>query len=132
MCRDTLSVAADGRLHDCDFNQMLELPLAAGAPQAPRTIAEAAGVSVQAVSLALRKHPTVGSGTRARIEALARQLGYTPDPQLTKLMQHLRAGRGKRFTASVCALTTRPPRASTRGVCRRFINGIRHIAGISG
>jgi radical SAM/Cys-rich protein len=29
MCRDTLSVAADGRLHDCDFNQMLELPLAA-------------------------------------------------------------------------------------------------------
>jgi len=31
MCRDTLSVAADGRLFDCDFNQMLELPLA-GAP----------------------------------------------------------------------------------------------------
>jgi hypothetical protein len=28
MCRDTLSVAADGRLHDCDFNQMLDLPLA--------------------------------------------------------------------------------------------------------
>ena len=27
MCRDTLSVGADGRLFDCDFNQMLELPL---------------------------------------------------------------------------------------------------------
>jgi hypothetical protein len=27
MCRDTLSVAANGRLYDCDFNQMLELPL---------------------------------------------------------------------------------------------------------
>jgi radical SAM/Cys-rich protein len=27
MCRDTLSVSADGRLFDCDFNQMLELPL---------------------------------------------------------------------------------------------------------
>lgn len=27
MCRDTLSVAADGSLHDCDFNQMLGLPL---------------------------------------------------------------------------------------------------------
>jgi len=36
MCRDTVSVAADGRLYDCDFNQMLELPMAAG----PRTIAE--------------------------------------------------------------------------------------------
>lgn len=31
MCRDTLSVAADGRLYDCDFNQMLELPLAGDA-----------------------------------------------------------------------------------------------------
>jgi hypothetical protein len=25
MCRDTLSVGWDGRLYDCDFNQMLEL-----------------------------------------------------------------------------------------------------------
>ncbi len=29
MCRDTVSVSWDGRLYDCDFNQMLELPLAA-------------------------------------------------------------------------------------------------------
>jgi radical SAM/Cys-rich protein len=36
MCRDTVSVAADGRLHDCDFNQMLELPLGAG----PRSLAD--------------------------------------------------------------------------------------------
>lgn len=28
MCRTTLSVGWDGRLHDCDFNQMLELGLA--------------------------------------------------------------------------------------------------------
>ncbi len=27
MCRTTLSVAWDGQLHDCDFNQMLDLPL---------------------------------------------------------------------------------------------------------
>ena len=27
MCRDMLSVGWDGTLHDCDFNQMLELPL---------------------------------------------------------------------------------------------------------
>lgn len=31
MCRDTVSVGWDGRLYDCDFNQMLELPLAAPA-----------------------------------------------------------------------------------------------------
>jgi radical SAM/Cys-rich protein len=43
MCRDTVSVAPDGRLYDCDFNQMLELPMAAangGLPQRPRTIAD--------------------------------------------------------------------------------------------
>lgn len=33
MCRSTLSVAWDGTLHDCDFNQMLELPLAHGLPR---------------------------------------------------------------------------------------------------
>jgi radical SAM/Cys-rich protein len=32
MCRNTLSVGWDGRLFDCDFNQQLELPVAAGAP----------------------------------------------------------------------------------------------------
>ena len=34
MCRSLLSVGWDGRLYDCDFNQMLELPLGAG----PQTI----------------------------------------------------------------------------------------------
>jgi radical SAM/Cys-rich protein len=34
MCRSLVSVAWDGRLYDCDFNQMLEIPLGAG----PRTI----------------------------------------------------------------------------------------------
>ncbi len=31
MCRSLVSVSWDGQLHDCDFNQMLELPLHAGA-----------------------------------------------------------------------------------------------------
>ena len=33
MCRTTLSVDWTGRLHDCDFNQMLELGLESGLPQ---------------------------------------------------------------------------------------------------
>jgi radical SAM/Cys-rich protein len=28
MCRNTLSVSWDGTLHDCDFNQMLDIPVA--------------------------------------------------------------------------------------------------------
>jgi radical SAM/Cys-rich protein len=33
MCRTTLSVGWDGALYDCDFNQMLELPVEARAPR---------------------------------------------------------------------------------------------------
>ena len=33
MCLDTLSVGWDGALYDCDFNQQLELPCSASAPQ---------------------------------------------------------------------------------------------------
>ena len=32
MCRSTLSVGWDGRLYDCDFNQMIDLGTAAGTP----------------------------------------------------------------------------------------------------
>ena len=32
MCRNTLSVGWDGSLYDCDFNQMLDLPVGFGAP----------------------------------------------------------------------------------------------------
>src|SRR5262249_28823060 len=40
MCRNTLSIGWDGRLYDCDFNQMLEMEL-------PRTIfdVERAGIA---------------------------------------------------------------------------------------
>jgi radical SAM/Cys-rich protein len=33
MCRNTISIGWDGYLYDCDFNQMLELKVAKGAPQ---------------------------------------------------------------------------------------------------
>jgi uncharacterized protein DUF3641 len=33
MCRYTLSVGWDGRLYDCDFNQMIDLTTASDAPQ---------------------------------------------------------------------------------------------------
>jgi len=32
MCRNTISVGWDGTLYDCDFNQMLELPVGFGQP----------------------------------------------------------------------------------------------------
>lgn len=38
MCRYTLSVGWDGTLYDCDFNQMLDLPLDHGAPRHIRNV----------------------------------------------------------------------------------------------
>ena len=32
MCRNTVSIKWDGSLYDCDFNQMLALPIGFGAP----------------------------------------------------------------------------------------------------
>ncbi len=44
-----------------------------------KDIALRAGVSVMTVSKALRDEPDVSAGTKARIKALAQQLGYLPD-----------------------------------------------------
>jgi radical SAM/Cys-rich protein len=40
MCRSLLSVGWDGTLYDCDFNQMLDLPVAPGQPRHIRDFAE--------------------------------------------------------------------------------------------
>jgi radical SAM/Cys-rich protein len=38
MCRSLVSVGWDGRLYDCDFNQMLDMPLGDSAPTRARTV----------------------------------------------------------------------------------------------
>ena len=40
MCRSLVSVSWDGRIYDCDFNQMLEIPIHANPNRPPRTIFE--------------------------------------------------------------------------------------------
>ncbi len=42
MCRDTLSIGWDGRLYDCDFNQMLDLEVTSALPRHIRDIDVAA------------------------------------------------------------------------------------------
>ncbi|PTX95809.1 LacI family DNA-binding transcriptional regulator [Opitutus sp. ER46] len=71
-----------------------------------RTIATEAGVSAMTVSLALRNHPRIPAATRERVQEAAARLGYRPDPQVAKLMHHLRVGRQPGFQASIAALTT--------------------------
>jgi hypothetical protein len=63
MCRYTLSVGWDGRLYDCDFNQMIDLGTAADAPQ---TIFEATPASLAARRITIGPHCfgcTAGAGS---------------------------------------------------------------------
>jgi DNA-binding LacI/PurR family transcriptional regulator len=48
-------------------------------------IALRAGVHITTVSLALRNDPRLPEATRTRIQALAKEMGYAPDPMLSAL-----------------------------------------------
>jgi radical SAM/Cys-rich protein len=63
MCRSTLSVGWDGRLFDCDFNQMLDLPVEQGVP---RHIDDFDRSALEARRIVVRRHCfgcTAGSGS---------------------------------------------------------------------
>jgi len=51
-------------------------------------IAAKAGVHVTTVSLALRNHPRLPESTRKRIQTLAQEMGYAPDPYLRALVAY--------------------------------------------
>jgi radical SAM/Cys-rich protein len=51
MCREMVSVAYDGRLYDCDFNQQLEIPLA-GRPRTIWDLDDLAGIAGEPVETA--------------------------------------------------------------------------------
>lgn len=73
-------------------------------PVSQREIARRAGVSLSAVSLALRNSPKISGATISRIKALAEELGYMKDPKLTQLMTHLRTPRINRQTSTLAVL----------------------------
>jgi DNA-binding LacI/PurR family transcriptional regulator len=56
-------------------------------------IAERLGISKMSVSRALRGERHVSAALRQRVLQAAAEIGYRPDPEMTKLMQHLRLGR---------------------------------------
>ncbi|MBA2246475.1 MAG: arsenosugar biosynthesis radical SAM protein ArsS [Gemmatimonadetes bacterium] len=63
MCRNTLSVGWEGTLYDCDFNQMLELPVSA---QAPRSIFDFDRALLESREIVLGPHCfgcTAGAGS---------------------------------------------------------------------
>lgn len=68
-------------------------------------IAAKAGVHVTTVSLALRNHPRLPEATRARIHALAEELGYRPDPLLRALVSYRGKVMNRRNTPTLAYVT---------------------------
>ena len=65
MCRNTLSVAWDGTLHDCDFNQMLDIPIGLPGGRRPH-ISDFDAAALQARRIRTARHCfgcTAGAGS---------------------------------------------------------------------
>jgi hypothetical protein len=63
MCRNTVSVGWDGRLYDCDFNQMLDIPVS---EEAPRHIRDFDRAALEAGAIQTSRHCfgcTAGAGS---------------------------------------------------------------------
>lgn len=69
-----------------------------------RTIAQVAGVSISTVSRCLRNHPNIRPEVRKRILQAAEAVDYRPDPELGKLMVHLRGRRVRHLRGIICSL----------------------------
>ncbi|PTX94029.1 hypothetical protein DB345_20940 [Spartobacteria bacterium LR76] len=73
-----------------------------------RDLARAANMSVATVSMALHNNPRIKSETRTRIHALAKEMGYQPDPHLSDLMGYLRKGRTSTFRETIAFVSKMP------------------------
>lgn len=95
-----------------------------------KEIAKAAGVSVSAVSLALRNSPKVSQKRRADIARLAQKMGYRSDPRLSELMAHLRTARPARAHANLAFVIPELDRARVKGFTPvlRMLEGVREMA----
>jgi DNA-binding LacI/PurR family transcriptional regulator len=71
-----------------------------------RSIAIEAGVTHATVSMALRNHPLISAKTRQKVRRIAEKLGYRPDPEVAKLMHHLRLKHKPKFKSIIAAVTT--------------------------
>ncbi|MCS6770945.1 MAG: LacI family transcriptional regulator [Kiritimatiellae bacterium] len=73
-------------------------------------IAAAAGVHKMTVSRALRNHPAVAPTTREKIQRIAQQLGYRPNPLLTVFQAHVRSRKAPAYVATLGWLVASVPR----------------------
>ncbi|HYR58575.1 MAG TPA: LacI family DNA-binding transcriptional regulator [Chthoniobacteraceae bacterium] len=97
-------------------------------------IADAAGVSRMAVSLALRNSPKISKPTAERIRKLADEFGYRPNPMVSALMTQLRQTREVKRPSVLAYVTAFPTEEGWRksGPLAAFFEGARQRASALG
>jgi len=73
-----------------------------------RDIAERAGVSRMTVSLALRGDPKVSKQVQERVRRIAKEIGYKPNPKVSRAMAELARSRHVEARERLAFLTTDP------------------------
>ena len=76
-------------------------------PVTLETIAKAAGVGKSTVSLALRNHPKISEPVRAKINRLAKELGYRPNPLVSVHMSHVRGTHPRNSGQTIAFIANR-------------------------
>ena len=71
-----------------------------------REIAQKTGLSRMAVSLALRGKPGVSEATRKKVAKVAAKLGFSPDPEISKLLSRIGRRTGKGPVGCLALLTS--------------------------
>jgi LacI family transcriptional regulator len=82
-----------------------ERPLATKSRVTQADVARKAGVHVTTVSLALRNSPNLPLETRRRLQSLAEQMGYRPDPDLSALIAYRKEARQRKRTVTLAYIT---------------------------
>jgi len=73
-----------------------------------RDVAKKAGVHLTTAARAMKDDPRVKPATLARIQRIARQMGYTPDPMLAALSTYRATTRSSPYHGTVAWLTNFP------------------------
>lgn len=86
-----------------------------------KDIAHESGFSAMTVSYALRNNPKISAATRERVKEVAERLGYRPDPEISKLMRHLRDPRRTAFSHSLAFVNSWPDKEEYR---KGYVGGV--------
>lgn len=79
-----------------------------------RDVAEKAGVSVMTVSRVLRNQRNISTETKDKVNKIAAELGYRPNPMVSALMSYRRSARQTITYSSLGFLTAFPTRQAWR------------------